>query len=270
MGYGRRALDMLTAFFQGDLANLDEADKFVTENDGMADGNVVADGGDLMTEEIKPRRNLPPLLTKLEECKPQRLQWLGTSYGITLQLFNFWSKAGFLPTYVRLTSNELTGEHSCIMMKSLRAAEDSMEFAMNPQWLNAFHEDFKRRFISLLSYEFANMAPALALSVLAYKPNVVLGDPTSTDGSFAQLAEVKPEFDLQFSRFDIKRLGTHLTTACCLSIIDTHRHGLSSHVCVRVCRVLQVRMRATWWTTTSFWISCRRWPSTTSWASSAR
>ena len=249
MGYGRRALDMLTAFYQGDLANLEEADKFVTENDGMVDGSVTADSGDLMTEEIKPRRNLPPLLTKLEECKPQRLQWLGTSYGITLQLFNFWSRAGFVPTYVRQTSNELTGEHSCIMMKSLRASEDSMKFAMNPQWLHAFHEDFKRRFISLLSYEFASMPPALALNVLAYKPNVVLGDPTTADESFAQLADVKPEFDLQFSRFDIKRLGTRMPSCWCILLCGLVLTFVCVCVCVCVC-VLQVRMRATWSTTT--------------------
>lgn len=102
MGYGRRALDQLTAFFQGELANLEEADKFVTEAEEMAE--AVSEDGNLLTEEIKPRKNLPPLLKKLDECKPERLHWLGTSYGVTLPLFNFWSRAGFLPTYLRLTS----------------------------------------------------------------------------------------------------------------------------------------------------------------------
>jgi len=68
--------------------------------------------------------------------------------------------------------------------------------------------DFRRRFLSLLSYEFAGMQPALALSILAYKPNVVLGDPPSTEGPFAELSDVKPYLDIHFSRFDIKRLGS--------------------------------------------------------------
>lgn len=103
MGYGRRALDLLTAFYQCEISNLEEAEKAMGEDDApsVVDENG---NGDLMTEEIKPRKNLPPLLCKLEDCKPQRLQWLGTSYGVTIQLFNFWSKAGFQPTYIRLTS----------------------------------------------------------------------------------------------------------------------------------------------------------------------
>ncbi len=100
MGYGKRALDLLTAFYQGELTNLDEnkvTDEMVT--DTFAEPAET----DLMSEEIKPRKNLPPLLQKLEECKPERLHWLGVSYGVTLQLFNFWSKSGFLPCYTRLT-----------------------------------------------------------------------------------------------------------------------------------------------------------------------
>lgn len=122
------------------------------------------------------------------------------------------------------------------MLKALKP-DESMEFEMNPQWLSAFHEgkvtipdnmdmtlpplipyaDFKRRFVSLLSYEFASMPPALALSILSYKPNAVLGDPVSPNEPLAKLSEVKPEIDLQFSRFDIKRLASYAN-----NLVDYH------------------------------------------------
>lgn len=57
------------------------------------------------------------------------------------------------------------------------------------------------------------MSPALALSILSYKPNAVLGDSSSP----AKLSEVKPEIDLQFSRFDIKRLSSYAN-----NLVDYH------------------------------------------------
>jgi len=37
----------------------------------------------------------------------------------------FWSKAGYAPVYLRQTANDLTGEHSCIMIKALNTGSDS-------------------------------------------------------------------------------------------------------------------------------------------------
>jgi len=39
-----------------------------------------------MEETIKPRKNLPPLLLKLNERKAEKLDYLGVSYGLTNQL----------------------------------------------------------------------------------------------------------------------------------------------------------------------------------------
>ncbi len=55
----------------------------------------------------------------LSERRAEGLHYLGTAYGLTLSLFNFWrAKCGYTPVYVRLTPNELTGEHTCIMIKA--------------------------------------------------------------------------------------------------------------------------------------------------------
>merc|ERR1719356_122270 len=73
----------------------------------------------LLEEQIGPRKNLPPLLLKLSERKPERLDYIGVSYGLTPELLRFWKRCGFTPTYIRQTANDLTGEHSTIMLKVL-------------------------------------------------------------------------------------------------------------------------------------------------------
>lgn len=40
----------------------------------------------LLEERIMPRKDLPPLLLKLSERKPEKLDYLGVSYGLTSSL----------------------------------------------------------------------------------------------------------------------------------------------------------------------------------------
>ena len=44
------------------------------------------ENGDLLEETIKPRKNLPPLLLKLNERRAEKLDYLGVSYGLTNSL----------------------------------------------------------------------------------------------------------------------------------------------------------------------------------------
>jgi N-acetyltransferase 10 len=73
----------------------------------------------------------------------------------------------------RQTANDLTGEHSCIMLHlldSTDSSEDSEEnHAKKGSWLSEFLVDFRRRFISLLGFQFRNFTPALALGMLQHK-----------------------------------------------------------------------------------------------------
>ena len=71
----------------------------------------------------------------------------------------FWRRSGFSPVYLRQTPNELTGEHSCIMLRTL-------ETARGDAWLPKFFADFSKRFLSLLSYQFRTFSPKLALMIL--------------------------------------------------------------------------------------------------------
>lgn len=178
MGYASRALSAVSDYYDGKMTNLEEAEAAVAaaeradKAERKAERKAAAEGaGSLLTEVIRPRRNTRPLLERLSERVPERLHYLGVSYGLTQSLYNFWSRAGYAPLYVRQTANDLTGEHTCIMVRPL--LHSSM--MADPEWMASFTHDFRRRFISLLPASFRHFAPKLALSVL--------DPPTSSGGA---------------------------------------------------------------------------------------
>ena len=91
-----------------------------------------------------------------------------------------------MPLYLRQTQSELTGEHTCVMVRGLNTSTDD-----ELQWLGEFAKgkspdsprvfapsfslsrplvlwraDFRRRFLSLLSFKFREFGSVTALSVL--------------------------------------------------------------------------------------------------------
>ena len=113
---------------------------------------------------------MPPLLLKLTErplLPEENIHWIGVSYGLTAQLHKFWKRSDFVPVYLRQTMNEITGENTCIMLKSL--LNDPISSSSNIEekdWLKLFSLDFSKRFLQLLSYEFKKLHPVLCLSIL--------------------------------------------------------------------------------------------------------
>ncbi|KAG5273809.1 hypothetical protein AALO_G00155780 [Alosa alosa] len=200
MGYGSRALQLLQQYYEGQFPLLDEKEN-TTSSSGIT--SVSSEAVSLLEEVVSPRKNLPPLLLKLSERPAEQLDYLGVSYGLTSQLLKFWKKAGFVPVYLRQTPNDLTGEHSCVMLKELNS-EESPEQGL---WLSAFWKDFRRRFLSLLSYQFRNFSPSLALNILQNK--------NSKEG--AQLALTTAELTAHFSPYDLKRLEMYSQ-----SMVDYH------------------------------------------------
>ncbi|XP_044735745.1 RNA cytidine acetyltransferase isoform X2 [Chrysoperla carnea] len=185
MGYGNRAIELLKAYFEYKIPNIDEDLNVPDEIENVSDSEV-----GLLEEEIKPRKALPPLLLKLSERTPEKLDYIGVSFGLTQPLLKFWKKVGFVPIYLRQTTNDLTGEHSCIMVRLINQ-EDSKETS----WLNGFWKDFRRRFISLLSYQFRTFAPGLAMGILVNK-SLTLENSSMT----------QQELDVYMTKYDIKRL----------------------------------------------------------------
>uniref|UniRef100_A0A673MM33 RNA cytidine acetyltransferase n=1 Tax=Sinocyclocheilus rhinocerous TaxID=307959 RepID=A0A673MM33_9TELE len=183
-----RALQLLQQYYEGQFPLLDEQEQTTTSTITSVSSEVVS----LLEEVVSPRKDLPPLLLKLNERRAERLDYLGVSYGLTPQLLKFWKKAGFVPVYLRQTPNDLTGEHSCIMLKELNAEESTEQ----DQWLSAFWKDFRRRFLSLLSFQFSKFSPTLALNISQNK-NAKADSPAAL--ASAELAAT-------FTPYDLKRL----------------------------------------------------------------
>uniref|UniRef100_A0A8C1BNK8 RNA cytidine acetyltransferase n=1 Tax=Cyprinus carpio carpio TaxID=630221 RepID=A0A8C1BNK8_CYPCA len=97
----------------------------------------------LLEEVVSPRKDLPPLLLKLNERRAERLDYLG--YNV---------------------------------------------------FLSSFWKDFRRRFLSLLSFQFSKFSPTLALNILQNK--------NAKDDSPAALTSA--ELAATFTPYDLKRL----------------------------------------------------------------
>ena len=199
MGYGSRALSQLTDFYDGKFTNLFENEaepvdsmQRVTDAD-LQDSNLLSDN-----IKVRDIHSMPPLFSKLSERRPQQLDYVGVSFGLTQPLHKFWKRASFSPVYLRQTPNDLTGEHSCVMLRTLSAGSN------DPVWLGAFAKDFQKRFATLLSYQFRDFSSVLALSI---DESAGQGARLDTSASIPPLA--KAELDSVFSPFDLKRLDSY-------------------------------------------------------------
>ncbi|XP_078046929.1 RNA cytidine acetyltransferase l(1)G0020 [Augochlora pura] len=190
MGYGSRALELLKQYYEMKILNISEKslETPATEILKVQDEEV-----GLLNETIEPQASLPPLLLKLSERRPESLDYLGVSFGVTEQLLKFWKRSNFVPVYLRQTANDITGEHSCIMLYKF-----SSEQQEDVRWLQDYWTDFRRRFITLLSFSFSSYRSSLALSILINK-----------SVSLEVTALKKETLDIYFTSYDLKRLAMY-------------------------------------------------------------
>ena len=194
MGYGARAMEQLQRFFKGEFVPLDENVNLFRADFELAPRISDADlqGASLSDElSVRDRKLMPPLLMRLNEMQPERLDYLGVSYGLTQQLYKFWKRLNFLPVYMRQTVNDLTGEHTVIMINNLFNSDD---------WLTQFSKDFGKRFLQLLSFNFRDFPAVQALVILQSVPH-------------AEDTDIKPVtrkwLDSHYTPFDLKRLDSY-------------------------------------------------------------
>jgi N-acetyltransferase 10 len=171
MGYGTKAIELLISHFQGDFQT-EVLDVGVYGNEGSAqdDSKAAADSEDedLQHEEITQKATLPPLLVPVSELPTEQLNWLGVSYGLTPELLNFWSRQMFKMCYIRQSTNDLTGEHSVIMLRQLQVKGGQKETSvqLDDGWLQGYVHDYRRRIISLLSYNFCTLPSSVAITLI--------------------------------------------------------------------------------------------------------
>ncbi|CAN6981103.1 unnamed protein product, partial [Brassica rapa subsp. trilocularis] len=134
----------LCRYFEGQLASVSEVVDQLDVGSGFSIYPYV------WFEQTKPRANLPPL----RDRRPERLHHLGVSFGLTLDLFRFWSKHKFAPFYIILTQ-----------FLYLVGSE---------------HTYFRVRFSKLLSDKFKKMdyklAMRLTLTLFLFHANLLLAE----------------------------------------------------------------------------------------------
>ncbi|PYH82943.1 nucleolar ATPase Kre33 [Aspergillus uvarum CBS 121591] len=207
MGYGSRALELLTDFYEGKFTSLSEDAVDAPEEMVRVTDEELANAS-LLDDNIQVRdiHRMPPLFGKLSERRPDALDYLGVSFGLTPSLHKFWKRSSFSPVYLRQTPNDLTGEHSCVMLRTLATGPN------DASWLGAFSRDFHKRFNSLLSYQFREFPSVLSLSICE---SANAG--AKLDTSFAPVALTKADLDRAFSPFDLKRLDSYAN-----NLLDYH------------------------------------------------
>jgi N-acetyltransferase 10 len=221
MGYGSRAIELLHRFYNGEMISLanqnDDEDKDEssdeqpdTEEESVEDGET-SKGKGILGEKLAPRKELPPLLLPLTEVDAPRLDWIGTSFGLTLPLLKFWSRAGMRMLYLRQTKNELTGEHSAIMVRSLPKRS-----GVDDAWLDAFVGDTKRRFIALLGGPFRDTEIRLAISALENMGAVPVSSNSTMEARSGKAAGTigAEELGLILTPHDLKRLELYGRNLC--------------------------------------------------------
>lgn len=227
MGYGSRAMELLFRYYNGEMVSLSSgvSDNEEEDGNGNSDETQSESSSDddempptsnalLHKEALKPRKKLPPLLLPLMALPTPRLDWLGTSFGLTPSLHNFWHrKVGMTLLYLRQTSNELTGEHSAIMIRALPRRS-----GWDDAWLPAFGVDAQRRIGRLLGGPFRGMEVSLAVNLLgdvvggfhSWMKNAAKGtDEQKMDKKALQ--EVKKRSGAQSSKLTAAELHYHLT-----------------------------------------------------------
>ncbi|PYH36720.1 ribosome biosynthesis protein KRE33 [Aspergillus neoniger CBS 115656] len=207
MGYGSRALELLIDFYEGKFTSLSE-DIPEVQDEMVRVTDEELTNSNLLDDNVKVRdiHTMPPLFGKLTERRPDALDYVGVSFGLTPSLHKFWKRSSFSPVYLRQTPNDLTGEHSCVMLRTLTTGSN------DAAWLGAFSRDFHKRFSSLLSYQFREFPSVLSLSICESANSGAKLDP-----SISQNPLTKAELDAAFSPFDLKRLDSYAN-----NLLDYH------------------------------------------------
>lgn len=108
-------------------------------------------------------------------------------------MLKFWKRAGFVPVYLRQSVCDLTGEHTCIMLKEMKKGisfflllpgvfvhfkkndidEDDLNESI-ASWLVLYWAEFRRRILRLFGFDFDKFLPQMALSILQLKNNGIV------------------------------------------------------------------------------------------------
>ncbi|KAM7473510.1 hypothetical protein LguiB_020753 [Lonicera macranthoides] len=204
LGYGSKAVELLSRYFEGQLTPISEADAENVSDSPRVGVIEAAEKVSLLEENIKPRTELPPLLLHLRERQPEKLHYMGVSFGLTLDLFRFWRRHKFVPFYIGHIPSTVTGEHTCMVLKPLN--NDDIEVSGTDEWgfLGPYYLAFRQRFSRLLGSSFCAMEYKLAMCVL--DPKITF---TDTETALPSSNELSTSFGDILSPSNMNRLEAY-------------------------------------------------------------
>eukprot|EP00835_Amoeboradix_gromovi_P002543 NODE_147_length_17537_cov_0.265627.p1 type:complete len:987 gc:universal NODE_147_length_17537_cov_0.265627:14855-11895(-) len=143
MGYGKYAVEQLIKYYHNELYT----ESSMASLKERGDVDYVAQSDNV----------LAPMLSPLDSSVPPQLAYLGVSFGLTTDLYKFWNKLDFKMVYIRQSMNDMTGEHTAIMLRNNDKCED---------FIRDFQSSLLDRFMVLLSYDFKSFPLDLSIMVL--------------------------------------------------------------------------------------------------------
>ncbi|MES1922815.1 N-acetyltransferase 10, partial [Bonamia ostreae] len=172
MGYGSESVKQLIEIFSKN-SKTEISQNF---KNSETDFSEILNSSKNNFQNLQQNRTEKALLKSSKELFFENVDWIGASFGLTQKLLNFWGKNGFSPVYVRQSKNYLTGEHSCIVLKSLKTLKfgcnDKQNESDKSDLLKFYRNEFLRRFVSLLSISFRDLDVSTALSILQNLVNI--------------------------------------------------------------------------------------------------
>ncbi len=94
----------------------------------------------------------------VEWAQNKSLDWVGSGFGVSPELLRFWTRNGFTPIHITPQRNEVSGEHTVIVLKPLK--DDVAGIIEN---LNA---EFTRRLVEYLADELRDLETETAIGLL--------------------------------------------------------------------------------------------------------
>ncbi|MEM4155761.1 MAG: tRNA(Met) cytidine acetyltransferase TmcA [Archaeoglobaceae archaeon] len=104
----------------------------------------------------------------VEWAEKNNLDWVGSGFGVSSELIRFWLKNDFVPIHITPQRNEVSGEYTIIVLRSIRV--DHLVAGMNTEFI--------RRFIEYLSDELSDLETETAILILkSLKGNIDCSPP---------------------------------------------------------------------------------------------
>lgn len=82
-------------------------------------------------------------------CSDRDMDWVGSGFGVSPELLRFWMKNAFTPVHITPQRNEVSGEHSVIVLRALKPEIEDMVEVINCE--------FTRRLIEYLADELSDL-----------------------------------------------------------------------------------------------------------------